>query len=103
MSTTDAVLIERWAAERDPEAFRELVNRYAELVYSAARRVLGNSADAEDVAQECFVKLCRLREPTRNLPAWLHRVATRGAMMARSMAVFAQCGQASRPSASWVS
>ena len=41
--TTDAVLVQRWARSRDSEAFRELVNRYADMVYSTSRRILGNA------------------------------------------------------------
>ncbi|MBN1419679.1 MAG: sigma-70 family RNA polymerase sigma factor [Planctomycetes bacterium] len=79
MSSTDAMLIRRWGQERDPEAFRELVDRHAGMVFSTSRRILRNTADAEDVTQECFLKLCQLREPARNVAAWLHRVATHGA------------------------
>ncbi len=80
MSTTDAVLIQRWARDRDSEAFRELVQRYAGMVFSTSRRILGNTADAEDVTQECFLNLCQLRQPGQNVAAWLHRVATHRAI-----------------------
>jgi len=80
MSTNDAVLLQRWGRERDPEAFRELVNRHAGMVFSTSRRILSNAADAEDVTQECFLKLCQLRQPARNVAAWLHRAATHGAI-----------------------
>ena len=45
MPTTDAVLIQRWGRERDPEAFHELVNRHAGMVFATSRRILGNAAD----------------------------------------------------------
>ena len=80
MSMTDAVLIECWTRDRDPGAFRELVNRYARMVFATSRRILGNAADAEDVTQECFLKLCQLRQPAQNVAAWLHRVATHSAI-----------------------
>ena len=42
-------------------AFRELVERYLDLVYSTAVRLLGGDTHmAEDVAQTVFVDLARL-------------------------------------------
>ena len=76
MVLTDAVLQARWSQKRDAEAFRELVNRYASMVFATSRRILRNAADAEEVTQDCFLKLCQLRQPAENLAAWLHRTAT---------------------------
>jgi len=80
MMSTDALLLDRWLHNRDAEAFRELVGRHAGLVYAAARRILGDPSAAEDVAQDCFLKLVETPRPVRNLPAWLHRVAARRAL-----------------------
>jgi RNA polymerase sigma factor (sigma-70 family) len=80
MMPTDALLFDRWMQSRDAEAFREMVNRHAALVYATARRILGDPAAAEDVAQDCFLKLVEAPRPARNLPAWLHRVAARRAL-----------------------
>src|SRR5262245_2064168 len=75
-TVNDAVLLERWARERDAQAFRELVARHSAVVFAASRRILQRADQAEDVAQECFLELARAREPNRLLlPAWLHRVA----------------------------
>jgi RNA polymerase sigma factor (sigma-70 family) len=58
-------------------AFRELVARYLDLVYSTAVRLLGgDTAMAEDVAQTVFVDLARLAKGLSSdvkLGGWLHR------------------------------
>ena len=57
----------------------ELYDRYAPVVYSAALRVLGEPAAAEDVLQDVFVRLWRNPEAfdaTRgSLAAWLAVIA----------------------------
>lgn len=74
--TTDLILLHRWRASRDAEAFRALAERYAGLVFAAAHRVLRDPSEAEDVAQECFLTLAQARKPPeRNLGAWLHAAA----------------------------
>jgi RNA polymerase sigma factor (sigma-70 family) len=70
----DAVLLRTYAAGGDAAAFAELVRRYADLVYATARRVTGNSAAAEDVAQDCFLALATHSAGIRgSVAAWLHR------------------------------
>lgn len=76
MSPSDRSLVDRWLAARDAAAFREIVARHASLVYATSRRILRDPAAAEDVTQDCFLKLCEAISPPRSLPAWLHRVAT---------------------------
>ncbi len=67
----------------DHEAYRELVSRYQGHVYGLAYSLVGNWADAQDIAQETFVRaytnLDQLREPSR-FAAWLRRVAFSVAM-----------------------
>ena len=73
---SDATLLTRYVEARDTEAFAALSKRYAGMVYGTALRVLGNSHDAEEVAQDCFFTLSRRAGEIRSsLPAWLHRVA----------------------------
>ncbi len=72
----DEVLLLRYANSRDAGAFAQLVRRYSTLVFSVACRVTGNAATAEDISQDCFLKLARQAASIRgSLPAWLHRVA----------------------------
>ncbi|HRK35434.1 MAG TPA: RNA polymerase sigma factor [Candidatus Hydrogenedentes bacterium] len=81
MYADDTIYLQRWIHDRDPEAFRELVVRYASMVLATAKRVLRNADDAEDVAQECFQALASTqRVPADYLGPWLHRVTTNIAM-----------------------
>ena len=74
MGSPDTVLLQRWVAGRDPEAFAELVARHAGMVYGTCRRILGNAADAEDVAQDCFVKLALADTPIKkSVTGWSPR------------------------------
>ena len=73
----DRTLLARYAATRDASAFEELVKRYAGLVKAACIRVLGNTHDAEEVSQECFLELARQAEHVHtSVAGWLHRAAT---------------------------
>ncbi len=81
MNLTDAQLLDQWRKRRDADAFAELVSRHADLVYATCLRMLRNSADAEDAAQECFVVLMKSRPAVgTSLAPWLHTVARRRAL-----------------------
>jgi RNA polymerase sigma-70 factor (ECF subfamily) len=49
------VILLRQIADRKPEALSELYDRYAPVLLGLARRIMGNTADAEEVLQEVFV------------------------------------------------
>ena len=70
----------RRAREGDREAFGELVRSEFGRVYALLFRFTGNHEDAEDMAQECFVRawgaLPALREEDALSP-WLARIALR--------------------------
>src|SRR5688500_12011234 len=70
-------LLRAYAADNSEEAFRQLVERYLALVYSAALRVLcGDAALAQDVAQIVFSDLARKAHSLPAnvvLPGWLYR------------------------------
>jgi RNA polymerase sigma-70 factor (ECF subfamily) len=60
------------------QAFTELMHRYQERIYWAARRIVGDHDEAEDVAQETFIKaylaLGDYRGEARFF-TWLYRIA----------------------------
>lgn len=64
----------------DQQAWRDLVTRYANLVWSVARSHRLDHADAADVCQTTWLRLAEhvgsLREPSR-LPGWLATTARR--------------------------
>ncbi|MCS6865296.1 MAG: sigma-70 family RNA polymerase sigma factor [Gemmataceae bacterium] len=55
MIGTDSVLTR--IAAGDPSAVPECISRYGSLVWSLARRFLGNTTDAEDAVQDVFIDL----------------------------------------------
>ena len=64
----------------DPDAFRPLVERDAPAVARAARRILADGHEAEDVAQEAFVIAYRSLADWRAegpFAAWVTRIAVR--------------------------
>lgn len=81
MSESESILLRRFAATGDPEAFSEIVRRHAGLVYGACLRVLADKDRAADAVQETFLQLLRNAETiSDSVPSWLHRVATRKAI-----------------------
>src|SRR6476661_3647684 len=63
----------------DSRAFEALVAQYKARVFATTYRLTGNYQDAEDMAQEVFVKVFRgikgLSEPA-TLSTWIYRIAT---------------------------
>lgn len=75
----DAEILRRCRAG-DERAYRELVDRYRRQVYSMALRMLRREEDAEDVAQETFIRVFRALDrydPARPFAAWLFTIAAR--------------------------
>lgn len=68
------------AQEGDHEAFRRFVEMHMRAVYAIAYRFMGNHDDADDVAQETFVRAWQAveRYDARYSPyTWLRTIATR--------------------------
>jgi RNA polymerase sigma factor (sigma-70 family) len=86
---SDALLLERFRHERDESAFAALVARHGDMVLRCCRRILGDVHEAEDAFQATFLILARkahlLRQP-RALPGFLHSIARRVALKARTKA-----------------
>ncbi len=80
--TTDAELV-HLTRSGNAEAYGELVARYQGHVYGLAYSLAGDWTDAQDIAQEAFIRayanLDQLREPGR-FAAWLRRVSFSVAM-----------------------
>ncbi len=66
-------------AQGDPAAIQALVARKLPRMLALARRMLGDASEAEDVAQEVFVRVWRQaptwRPGTARFDTWMHRVA----------------------------
>jgi RNA polymerase sigma-70 factor (ECF subfamily) len=73
----EPVLISR-AAGGDTTAFHTLVERHRPMVYRVAYQYAGNHHDADDIAQDVFIKvfqsLSRFRQDSQ-FTSWLYRIA----------------------------
>lgn len=75
-----ALLLNAHTAER---GFRLLMETYQEQLYWMVRRLVGDHDDANDVLQNCFIKVYRsihTFEGKSKLYTWLYRIATNEAI-----------------------
>ena len=76
-TTNDDALLAR-AGAGDQRAFQLLVSRHLHRALSLARRMTGNAAEAEDVAQEAFLRVWQKASTWRageaRFSTWLYRV-----------------------------
>jgi RNA polymerase sigma-70 factor (ECF subfamily) len=76
-NTDDHSLIARFK-NGDDSAFEEIVLKYQNKTYNLCRHMLGNGQDAEDAAQEVFLKAYQALprfQPDAALYTWLYRIA----------------------------
>lgn len=78
MTLTEVEKLVARAQQGDGQAVEEILTLYRDKVYSLAFGLAGNHADAEDLAQEIFLKVYAAL-PTfvndgRSFDAWVHRV-----------------------------
>jgi RNA polymerase sigma factor (sigma-70 family) len=76
LALDDRTALHRFATAADPVAFEIMTTRYQSMVLGTCVRILRSPADAEDAAQETFLKLARhAAQIQSNLGAWLHAAA----------------------------
>lgn len=74
----ESLLIDR-ARDGDEPAFRELVERYQGAIFNLAYRMLGDAEEAEDAAQEIFLRVYRQLaryDDSRKFSTWILAIAT---------------------------
>ncbi|MFZ5862903.1 MAG: RNA polymerase sigma factor [Nitrospirota bacterium] len=79
LSDPDVALMLR-VREGDRAAFDVLVERYRKPLMNVIARTIGRDADAEDLAQDVFVRVYRSApryEPTAKFSTWLYTIARR--------------------------
>ena len=76
----DAAGLLRRLQAGEAQAFEELVRTHQHRVFAVALRMLGNAAEAEEVAQEVFLRAHRALREFRGdakLSTWLYTIASR--------------------------
>jgi RNA polymerase sigma-70 factor, ECF subfamily len=77
MSVAERLLLAR-LKERDEQAFNEIVRLYGDKVFSLVYRMIGNRAEADDIAQEVFITVFKTIDTFRGeakFSTWLLRIA----------------------------
>src|SRR5512141_2587541 len=73
----DAQLVAR-SLKHDHEAFGQLIDRHASAIVNLGCRMVGNRAEAEDLAQETFLAAYKALSTFRadsKFSTWLYRIA----------------------------
>jgi RNA polymerase sigma-70 factor (ECF subfamily) len=74
----DRQLLEMYRSGEAEKMFNEMVRRYHSRIYWVARRMVKSHEDADDIAQEVFVRAYTALENFRgdsNIYTWLYRIA----------------------------
>ena len=75
----------------DASAFEEILLAHQDRIYNLCRHMLGNAHDAEDAAQDTFLKAYQALpkfQPDASLYTWLYRIATNVCIDRRRKPVF---------------
>jgi RNA polymerase sigma factor (sigma-70 family) len=85
---SDEQLLKSFVEGRSQDSFAQLVRRHGPMVLGVCRRVARQTEDAEDAFQATFLVLARraVSVSPALLPNWLHGVAYRTALKARTSA-----------------
>ncbi|AZR73789.1 hypothetical protein BBF96_10565 [Anoxybacter fermentans] len=78
MAVSDKELIEMFK-KGEEKAFEEIVRRYQKKVYNTIYRILGNPEDANDLAQEVFIRVYRklhLFQGKASFSTWLFTITS---------------------------
>jgi RNA polymerase sigma-70 factor (ECF subfamily) len=76
MNTNDQLYINR-ILDGDTNAFAVLIDRYKDLVYTLAMRMMKNREEAEEVAQDAFIKAYKSLDKFKGeskFSTWIYRV-----------------------------
>jgi RNA polymerase sigma-70 factor (ECF subfamily) len=82
MERSDQELLHEYL-DGDNEALSMLIKRYIKPIYNFTYRLSGDAGDAEDIAQETFIKVWRHANTFRtneNFKTWLFTIAHRSAI-----------------------
>jgi RNA polymerase sigma-70 factor, ECF subfamily len=83
LNTDDQILALMQSADTKERGFKLLVTTYQEPLYTLIRRMVGRHEDADDVLQECLIKVYRgigRFEGKSKLYTWLYRIAANEAL-----------------------
>lgn len=85
MTEPDLSLVARQVQRGDRAAFRSLVEHTQRELFRLAARLMGNTADADDVLQDAYLKVHRALgdgqfDGRSSLRTWLYRVVTNTAL-----------------------
>ena len=83
LTPQDDAQLMRHVAEGDKSAFRQIADRYLGSIVAYAFRLLGTKEEAEEVAQETFLRAWEHAgsyQPTAKLTTWLHTIAHNAAV-----------------------
>ncbi|MED4403943.1 RNA polymerase sigma factor SigW [Metabacillus fastidiosus] len=69
----------RQVKKGDQSAFTEIVDLYKDKIYQLCYRMVGNAHEAEDIAQEAFIRAyvnIHTYDVDKKFSSWLYRIAT---------------------------